>query len=193
MQENEVTSAGQTWRLPDPFWVLATQNPIEQEGTYPLPEAQQDRFMYALQMDYPDAATEFEIARTTTSPANQRIEAVVSLEQIRRFKQLVWTIPVADSVVRYAVTLTRATRPSHQECPDTLKRYLTWGAGPRASQFLLLSAKAHAALDKRPTPDVQDVKRAAFAVLRHRLVRSFHAEVENISTTEIIQQLLKSI
>jgi MoxR-like ATPase len=191
MQEHEVTSSGTTYPLPDPFWVLATQNPIEQEGTYPLPEAQQDRFMFSIEVHYPDRASELEIVRTTTSPQHIELRAVVSLEEIRAFRDLVWRVPVAESVITAAVALARGSRVSTKECPDTIGRHIMWGAGPRASQYMVLAAKAYALLDNRPTPTVADVRRAAYPVLRHRLVRSFHAEVENISADEIIKALLE--
>jgi MoxR-like ATPase len=190
MQEHEVTSSGTTYKLPDPFWVLATQNPIEQEGTYPLPEAQQDRFMFSIEVHYPDAASEMEIVRTTTMPRQVELNAVVSLDEIKGFRDLVWRVPVAESVMSAAVHLARATRSSTDACPDDIKKHILWGAGPRASQFLVLAAKAYALLDNRPTPVLADVKRAAFPVLRHRLVRSFHAEVENIGTNDIIKLLV---
>jgi MoxR-like ATPase len=193
MQEHEVTSSGSTYKLPDPFWVLATQNPIEQEGTYPLPEAQQDRFMFSIEVQYPDQAAEMEIVRTTTVPQNVELGAVVSREEITAFRDLVWRVPVAESVMAAAVTVARATRPSDESCPDEIKKHILWGAGPRASQFLVLAAKAYALLDNRPTPGLADVRRAAFPVLRHRLVRSFHAEVENIGTNEIIRTLVDKV
>jgi MoxR-like ATPase len=193
MQEREVTSSGQTFRLPDPFWVLATQNPIEQEGTYPLPEAQQDRFMFSIEIDYPDYNSEVEIVKMTTSPQSVEIKPVLSAEQIRAFRGLIYRVPVADSVAGAAVELSRATRPSCPECPEQVKKFLTWGAGPRASQFLVLAAKAYALLDNRPTPDISDLRRAAFPVLRHRLVRSFHAEVDNINSNHIINTVLESV
>lgn len=193
MQEGEVTSSGRTYALPKPFWVLATQNPIEQEGTYPLPEAQQDRFMFSVEIEYPDLESEIHIVKTTTSPQTSAITAVVSREQITSFHDLVWRVPVADSVVHAAVKLARATRPSGTECPDTVKQHITWGAGPRASQFLILAAKAYAILDGRPTPDLSDLHRAALPVLRHRIVRSFHAEVEGVTTNGIVGELVKSL
>jgi MoxR-like ATPase len=193
MQEREVTSGGATYPLPDPFWVLATQNPIEQEGTYPLPEAQQDRFMFSVEVRYPDLASELEIVRTTTSPQNIEIAAIVTLEEIKAFRDLVWRVPVADSVIAAAVALARASRASSAECPEDVKKHITWGAGPRASQFLVLAAKAYALLDNRPTPGMADIRRAAYPVLRHRLVRSFHAEVENVSANEIIKTLLENV
>jgi MoxR-like ATPase len=193
MQEHEVTSSGTTYKLPDPFWVLATQNPIEQEGTYPLPEAQQDRFMFSIEVHYPDLSSEMEIVRTTTMPQQVELGAVVSLDEIRAFRDLVWRVPVAESVMAAAVGLARATRSSTESCHDDIKKHILWGAGPRASQFLVLAAKAYALLDNRPTPGLADVKRAAYPVLRHRLVRSFHAEVENIGTNDIIKILVDKI
>ena len=191
MQEQEITSSGHTYQLPNPFWVLATQNPIEQEGTYPLPEAQQDRFMFSIEIGYPDRDEEVEIVKSTTSVNNEKINHVITLEEVMLFRNLVWKMPVADSVVATAVNLVRATRPVENECPLEVKNLLTWGAGPRASQFLILAAKAYALLDKRSTPDVEDVKKAAFPVLRHRLVRSFHAEVDNITPDDIINRIFE--
>lgn len=191
MQEQEITSSGRTYELPRPFWVLATQNPIEQEGTYPLPEAQQDRFMFSIEIGYPDKDEEIQIVKSTTSVNNEKINPVITLEEVMLFRNLVWKMPVADSVVATAVNLVRATRPVENECPLEVKNLLTWGAGPRASQFLILAAKAYALLDKRPTPDVEDVKKAAFPVLRHRLVRSFHAEVDNITPDDIINRIFE--
>jgi MoxR-like ATPase len=191
MQEREVTCAGTTYPLPDPFWVLATQNPIEQEGTYPLPEAQQDRFMFSIEIRYPDRASELEIVRTTTVPRRVELRPALSLEEIRAFRDLVWRVPAAESVIAAAVALARASRASTEECPEEIGRHIAWGAGPRASQYMVLAAKAYALLDNRPAPTVDDVRRAAYPVLRHRLVRSFHAEVENISTREIIGILLE--
>lgn len=193
MQEHEVTSSGTTYKLPDPFWVLATQNPIEQEGTYPLPEAQQDRFMFSVEVQYPDLSAEMEIVRTTTIPQKVQLGAVVSLEEIRSFRDLVWRVPVAESVMGAAVNLARSTRSSTDSCPDDIKKHILWGAGPRASQFLVLAAKAYALLDNRPSPGLDDVRRAAYPVMRHRLVRSFHAEVENIGTNEIIKALIDKV
>lgn len=193
MQEQEVTSSGHTYKLPQPFWVLATQNPIEQEGTYPLPEAQQDRFMFSIEIGYPSKDEEVEIVKATTVSNEKKIEAVVTLEDVKRYRELVWRMPVADSVVTAAVSLVRATRPDEKECPHEIKNLITWGAGPRASQFLILAAKAYALLDNRPTPDFTDVKKAAFPVLRHRLVRSFHAEVDNVNADDIIRRIFDSL
>ncbi len=192
MQEKEVTSSGTTFALPSPFWVLATQNPIEQEGTYPLPEAQQDRFMFSIEVDYPDAHEELEIARTTTVPGCAQVKTVLDSKHIELYKDLVWRVPVADSVLRRAVSLARSTRPVGDECPPKLREFITWGAGPRASQYLVLAAKAYAVLDGRPTPDLGDIERAAYPVLRHRLVRSFQAETEGLSSNAIIKALLES-
>ena len=193
MQEHEVTSSGSTYSLPDPFWVLATQNPIEQEGTYPLPEAQQDRFMFSIEVDYPDLEAEIEIARATALTHAIEIKPVMGKDLITSFRDLVWRVPVAESVLKSAVVLARSTRPAGAECPESVRQFITWGACPRASQFLVLSAKAYALLDGRPTPDRSDIERAAFPVLRHRLVRSFHAEVEGMSANDIVRSLLAKL
>ena len=190
MQEHEVTSSGKTLPLPAPFWVLATQNPIEQEGTYPLPEAQQDRFMFAIEIKYPSADEEMDIVRTTTTVTESSITPQLSAQDIESYKNLLLRVPVTDSVLRYAVRLVRATRPDEEECPVQLREFITWGAGPRASQFLILAAKAYALLDGRPTPDISDIRRAVYPVLRHRLVRSFHAETEGMDTNALITKLL---
>lgn len=192
MQEQEVTSSGRTYPLPSPFWVLATQNPIEQEGTYPLPEAQLDRFMFSIEVGYPDAEAEVEIVRSTTSRRRVALQPVVSAEKVQAFRDLLWRIPVAESVVRYAVGLVRKTRASGEDSLESIRPYLTWGAGPRASQFLVLAAKAYCALDGRPSPDESDIRKAAFPVLRHRLVRSFSAETEGISSNDIVRLVLES-
>ena len=191
MQEQEITSSGITHSLPKPFWVLATQNPVEQEGTYPLPEAQQDRFMFSIEIGYPDMNSELLIARNSADYQNVELKPVVTKEQISTFRELVKRVPVADSVVEAAVSLVRATRPAEKECSDDVRKYLTWGAGPRASQFLVLAGRAFALLDGRPTPDVKDIHRAAYPVLRHRLVRSFHGDVEGVSTNDIIDKLIR--
>jgi MoxR-like ATPase len=191
MQEFCVTSTGQTFALPSPFWVLATQNPIEQEGTYPLPEAQQDRFMFSIEITYPDRQAEIDIVKKTTVSNTAAIRAVVSHEKLSAFRDLIWRVPVADSVVDFAVGVARATRPESSECPADIKPLLTFGAGPRASQYLVLAAKAYAILDGRPTPDRSDVLAAAYPVLRHRLVRSFNAEAEGVSGNDIVQRILE--
>jgi MoxR-like ATPase len=190
MQEREVTSGGKTFPLPAPFLVLATQNPIEQEGTYPLPEAQQDRFLFSVEIGYPSLDEEKAIAAVTTSTTPQAIVSVLDGAQIAAFCDLVRRVPVADSVVDYAVRLARSTRPSDGLCPEDIRRLITWGAGPRASQGLVLAAKAYAVLDCRPTPDKSDINRAAYNVLRHRIVRSFHAETEGVSANDIIARLI---
>jgi MoxR-like ATPase len=193
MQEREVTSSGVTHALPRPFWVLATQNPIEQEGTYPLPEAQQDRFMFSIEVGYPDEASELLIARDDADYQNVELRPVVSKERILAFRELVKRVPAADSVAAAAVRLARASRPQGNECPEDVKKYLTWGAGPRASQFLVLAARSFALLDGRPAPDVKDVYRAAYPVLRHRLVMSFHGDVEGVGANDIIGSLIKKV
>lgn len=190
MQEHEVTAGGATYRLAEPFFVLATQNPIEQEGTYPLPEAQLDRFMFNLWLDYPSFEEETEIVQTTTSLNTQKVEKVLNAEQIIQFQDLIRMIPVADNVIQFAVRLVRATRPDG-EASKYIKDYISYGAGPRASQYLILGAKASAAIDGRYTPDIDDVRRVALPVLRHRLVTNFNAEAENISTAQIVEMLLR--
>ncbi|MDR3012446.1 MAG: AAA family ATPase [Chitinispirillales bacterium] len=192
MQERQVTSGGITHELPRPFWVLATQNPIEQEGTYPLPEAQQDRFMFSVEVGYPDMESEMLIARNTADYQNVELNPVVTKEQVAAFGELVKRVPAADSVVSAAVRLVRATRPG-KDCPEELRKYLTWGAGPRASQFLVLAARAFALLDGRPAPDIKDIHRAAYPVLRHRLVMSFHGDVEGVSVNDVIGRLIKTL
>lgn len=192
MQEGQVTSAGRTYPLPEPFWVLATQNPIEQEGTYPLPEAQQDRFMFSVEIDYPSFAEELEIVTSAHQREQVTLTPVCSLDNMRQFRDLLWRVPVADSVAKAAVQVVRASRPDADVCPPAVKPLLTWGAGPRASQFLLLAARAYAVLDNRPTVDLDDIRRAAYPVLRHRLVRSFNAEVDNVGQNRIIELLLEA-
>lgn len=191
MQECHVTSSGKTYDLPKPFWVLATQNPIEQEGTYPLPEAQQDRFMFSIEIDYPDLQTEVEIVKQTTSTQNYEITPILSEEKIIEYRDLLLRVPVSDTLINKAVKLARSTRPQDELCPKSIKEFINWGAGPRASQFLILAAKAYAILEGRPTPDVKDIYKAAYPVLRHRIFRSFNAEADNISTNKIIDMLIK--
>jgi len=190
MQEHEVTAAGQTYQLQEPFFVLATQNPIEQEGTYPLPEAQLDRFMFNLWVDYPKETEEHEIVRTTTSMYAEDLKVVLTADEIINLQGLVRRIPVADNVIEFAVSLVRKTRPVGDGALDFIKNWISWGAGPRASQYLILGAKTRAALDGRPTPDVNDVKAVAKSVLRHRLVTSFAAEAEGVSAVDIVERLL---
>lgn len=190
MQEHEVTAGGTTYRLAEPFFVLATQNPIEQEGTYPLPEAQLDRFMFNLWLDYPSFEEETEIVQTTTTLNTQKVEKVLNAEQIIQFQDLVRMIPVSDNVVQFAVRLVRATRPNG-EASKYIKDFISYGAGPRASQYLILGAKVSASIDGRYTPDIDDVRRVALPVLRHRLVTNFNAEAENVSTAQIVELLLR--
>jgi len=192
MQEHEVTVAGQTFPLPEPFFVLATQNPIEHEGTYPLPEAQLDRFMFNIQVDYPSAAEEEEIVRTTTSSTTSSVSKVISAAEVSELQKLVRAVPVSDHLVAFAVKLVRSTRPHEDSAADYIRNWMSWGAGPRASQYLILAAKTRAILDGRSAPDLDDVRFAAVPVLRHRLVTSFTAEADGIGTVEIIAKLLES-
>jgi MoxR-like ATPase len=189
MQEKSVTAAGVTHRLPQPFFVLATQNPIEQEGTYPLPEAQLDRFMFNVPLNYPTFAEELLVVKNTTSTATAQLNKVLNAEQIIYFQQLVRNIPVTDNVVEYAVKLASKTRPQSELAPANIKRLLTWGAGPRASQFLVLGAKCHAVISGKYSPDIEDVQAVAKPILRHRIVRSYQAEAEGLSADQIIEQL----
>ncbi len=190
MQEHEVSAAGVTYKLDEPFFVLATQNPIEQEGTYPLPEAQLDRFMFNLWVDYPSAQEEEQIVGTTTSAYQADLKVILKAADIIALQDLVRRVPVADNVISYAVKLVRRTRPNYEDAPKYIKDWITWGAGPRASQYLILGAKTRAVLDGRPTPDIADVKAVAKPVLRHRLVTNFNAEAEGITTTQIIEKLI---
>ncbi len=191
MQEYRVTAAGQTFQLEQPFFVLATQNPIEQEGTYPLPEAQLDRFMFNLWLDYPSFDEEVRIVQSTTGHHVPSINKVLAGSDILYFQDLVRRVPVADSVVKYAVELANRTRPQNGSAPDFVKQFVSYGAGPRASQYLILAAKAYAALENRLSPDVDDVRRTALPVLRHRIITNFNAEAENTNSTEIVRRLLE--
>jgi len=189
MQEKAVTAAGVTHRLSQPFFVLATQNPIEQEGTYPLPEAQLDRFMFNVALDYPTFKEELQVVKNTTSTQNAEVKHLLNAEQIIYFQQLVRNIPVADNVLEYAVKLVAKTRPNGEMAAPQVKRLLNWGAGPRASQFLVLGAKCHAVINGKYSPDIEDVQAVAKPILRHRIVRSYHAEAEGLSADDIIAQL----
>ncbi|WP_259065332.1 AAA family ATPase [Mucilaginibacter sp. X4EP1] len=189
MQEKAVTAAGITHKLSQPFFVLATQNPIEQEGTYPLPEAQLDRFMFNIALDYPTFQEELLVVKNTTSTTQATVNKLLNAEQIIYFQQLVRNIPVTDNVLEYAVKLVSKTRPNGEFAPPQVKRLLNWGAGPRASQFLILGAKCHAVINGKYSPDIEDVKAVAKPILRHRIVRSYHAEAEGLSTDDIIEQL----
>jgi MoxR-like ATPase len=191
MQEYRVTAGGETYPLALPFFVLATQNPIEFEGTYPLPEAQLDRFMFHISVGYPSDQEEERIVATTTSAYEAEPKRVLNVEQILDLQKLVRRIPVADHVIRYAVRLARASRPGPDSAPF-VRDWVSWGAGPRAAQFIVLGAKARAALHGRPTPSVEDAKEVAPAVLRHRIIPNFNAEADGISSLDIIQKLLET-
>lgn len=190
MQEYSVTISGTNYPLEKPFFVLATQNPIEQEGTYPLPEAQLDRFMFNLKLDYPTYQSEIDIVKATTSAQKNTVSPVLSGEEIKAFQDLVRKVPVADNVVEYAVTLVHKTRPNTSGGSDLATSYLEWGAGPRASQFLVVGAKCNALLNGKYSPDIEDIKAVALPILRHRIVRNFKAEAEGISVDDIIKKLL---
>jgi len=193
MEEHRVTAGGQTYKLPEPFFVLATQNPIEQEGTYPLPEAQLDRFMFEIRIDYPTKQEEIDIVRATTAIRDYTLRPVLNAEQVIQIQQVVRKIPVSDAVIRYAVDLVDATRPKSSDAPDFVKLYVRWGAGPRASQYLILAAKARAAIRGNFAASSSDVEAVAPLVLRHRIVTNFHAESENINADEIVKRLLGHI
>jgi len=193
MQEHEVSAAGVTYKLDEPFFVLATQNPIEQEGTYPLPEAQLDRFMFNLWVDYPAKNEEEQIVHATTSAYSPDLNTVLNAMDIIRLQDIVRRVPVADNVVSFAVKMVRYTRPKNEESPKFVKEWINWGAGPRASQYLVLGAKTRSVLDGRPTPDIEDIKIMAKPVLRHRLVTNFNAEAEGVSTTDVIDKILNEL
>ena len=189
MQEKNVTVSGKTYKLSEPFFVLATQNPIEQEGTYPLPEAQLDRFMFNLTLDYPSYEEEIAVVKSTTAAINNKVEAVMSAEEILYFQQLVRRVPVPDNVYEYAVNLVSKTRPNTERAHEWANKYLSWGAGPRASQYLIIGAKANALMSGKFSPDIEDVKKVAVPVLRHRLVRNYTAQAEGISIESIISEI----
>lgn len=190
MQELSVTVAGQSHRLSEPFFVLATQNPIEQEGTYPLPEAQLDRFMFNIWLDYPNFREEVEVVKRTTVGSSYQPQVVLTAEEIIFFQNLVRRIPVADNVYEYAVKLSAKTRPGTTEATAEVNNYLTWGAGPRASQYLIIGAKCHGAVNGKYSPDIEDVKAVAYDVLRHRIVRNYKAEADGVGVEAIIKGLL---
>ena len=190
MQEYAVTIAGKKYSLEQPFFVLATQNPIEQEGTYPLPEAQLDRFMFNVKLDYPTYSQEVDIVKSTTTDVEAKVNNILHGEEIKYFQQLVKKIPVPDNVVEYAVKLVHSTRATSDDAPSITKQYLEWGAGPRASQYLILGAKCNAVLNGKYSPDIEDVNQIALPTLTHRVVRNFKAEAEGISTEEILRQLI---
>ncbi|MDG1346220.1 MAG: MoxR family ATPase, partial [Crocinitomicaceae bacterium] len=190
MQERSVTTAGQNYPLPDPFFVLATQNPIEQEGTYPLPEAQLDRFMFNIWVDYPSFEEEMAIVKATTANVESELKQVLDGDQINAYQKLIRRIPVPDNVLEYAVQLVAKTRLKSDSAPKLTKDFITWGAGPRASQNLIVGAKCHAALKGKFSPDIEDVKAVALPILRHRLVRNYRAEAEGYSMDRIITELM---
>ena len=189
MQERAVTVAGHHYKLDLPYFVLATQNPIEQEGTYPLPEAQLDRFMFAINLDYPSFSEEVEVVKATTSDNDYQVNPLFTAEEIIKYQHLIRRIPVADNVIEYAVTLVGKTRPKSDAAPQMVKDYIDWGAGPRASQNLIVAAKANAALHGKFSPDIEDVQKAAIGVLRHRLIKNYKAEAEGLTIEGIIQGL----
>jgi MoxR-like ATPase len=193
MQEHHVTAAGQKFLLEEPFFVLATQNPIEQEGTYPLPEAQLDRFMFNLWLDYPTVKEEVQIVQSTTSMYAPSLTHILNRDEILFFQELVRRVPVAQNVLEYAVNVVTKTRPGESGSPQFIKDWLRWGAGPRASQYLILGAKTRAILDGRHTPDIEDVRKVVAPVLRHRIVPNFNAEAESVTPIQIIEKLLQAV
>ena len=193
MQEHKVTAGGKTYELDEPFFVLATQNPIEQEGTYPLPEAQLDRFMFNLNIEYPSTEDEVSIVRETTTPEIQSLNAVITKPEIATYQDLVRRVPVADNVVEYAVKLVGATRPNSSTAPEFIQQSVDWGAGPRASQYLVLGAKTKAILDGRPSPNINDIQSLALPILRHRVLPNFNAEAEGLKVEDILTRLLDTI
>jgi len=193
MQEHKVTTSGTTYTLDEPFFVLATQNPIEQEGTYPLPEAQLDRFMFNLKITYPTQEEEIKIVQSTTTDEQHESKPILSKNDLLSYQHLVRRVPVAENVISYAVKLVTSSRPESENAPDFIKEWIDWGAGPRASQFLILGAKAKAALDGRPTPDISDIKDMALPILRHRILPNFNAESEGVSPDDILSKLLESL
>lgn len=193
MQEKAVTAAGKRYELEPPFFVLATQNPIEQEGTYPLPEAQLDRFMFNIIVDYPSFDEEVEIVKQTTILQEHNLQAVLSSQEIIEFQNIIKKMPVNDHVVKFAVSVSVNSRPNNPSVPSFVKEYVRWGAGPRASQYLIIGAKTHAALNGKYSPDIEDIKAIAYSVLRHRIIRNYKAEAENISTENVIDEIIKEV
>ncbi|WP_299251855.1 MoxR family ATPase [uncultured Lacinutrix sp.] len=189
MQERSVTVAGHNYKLDLPYFVLATQNPIEQEGTYPLPEAQLDRFMFAINLDYPTFDEEVQVVKATTNASKPSVNALFNAQEIIDFQQLIRRIPVADNVIEYAVKMVAKTRPNKDTAADLVKQYIDWGAGPRASQNLILAAKTHAAINGKFSPDIENVQAVATSILRHRIIKNYKAEAEGVSEEQIIQSL----
>lgn len=190
MQEKAVTVAGKSYKLAEPYFVLATQNPIEQEGTYPLPEAQLDRFMFSVHLDYPSFQEEVDVVKSTTMATEQTVDPLFEASEIVEIQQLIRKIPVPDNVVEYAVNLVSKTRPKGENAPDLVKEYVDWGAGPRASQNLILAGKAHAALNGKFSPDIEDIQAVANGILRHRVIKNYKAEAEGYTEEFIIKELL---
>ncbi|MCO5247660.1 MAG: MoxR family ATPase [Chitinophagales bacterium] len=190
MQERTVTVAGYSYKLERPFFVLATQNPIEQEGTYPLPEAQLDRFMFDIELDYPSIKEEFEIVKQTSRINEVTIQKILSRDEIIDFQNLIKRVPVTDSLIEYAVNLVASTRPNHNRATTVVKEYISWGAGPRASQAIVYAAKAHAAIRGKFAPDEEDVRAVCFPILNHRIIKNFKAEAENITLQSIISEII---
>lgn len=190
MQERSVTTAGHHYSLEQPFFVMATQNPIEQEGTYPLPEAQLDRFMFNVIVDYPKYEDEIQIVKSTTSDNKVKLKKLITAEEIIKYQNIIYKIPVNDSVIKYAVSLVNKTRPNSEFASEEVKKYIDWGAGPRASQYLVIAAKTHAALNGKYSPDIEDVQAVAYPILRHRLSKNYKAEAEGLSIEDIIKTLL---
>lgn len=190
MQERSVTVAGQNFPLPKPFFVLATQNPIEQEGTYPLPEAQLDRFMFNIPLEYPSYQEELQVVKSTTGIHSPNLQHILTRDEIQLFQRLILQIPIAENVLEYAVKLVHKTRPEGEHTPDIVREYIQWGAGPRASQYLVLGAKCHAAIHGKYSPDIEDIQAIAHFVLRHRIVKNYKAEAEGLTEEKIIRELL---
>ncbi|MBW3541099.1 MAG: MoxR family ATPase, partial [Planctomycetes bacterium] len=193
MQEHQVTAGGKRHRLPDPFFVLATQNPIEQEGTYPLPEAQLDRFMFQVLVDYPEEDEEFEIVRQTTTAAKAAVQRVLARDEVKGLQELVRRVPAADHIIRYAIDFARLTRKDKGRVPDFIREFVSWGAGPRAGQYLILGAKARALLQGRAYVSGDDVRAMAAPVLRHRIITNFNAEAEGVTADEIVRRLTETL
>lgn len=191
MQERAVTAAGKRYELDSPFFVLATQNPIEQEGTYPLPEAQLDRFMFNIWVDYPSFENEIVVVKNTTSDFKVNLQSILSAEEIMFYQELVRRVPVTDNLIEYAVRLTSKTRPNSTYSTEIINKYISWGAGPRASQYLILGAKCHAAIHGKYSPDIEDINAVATAIFRHRIIKNYKAEAEGIGVDEIIKSLLE--
>ena len=192
MQENNVTIGNKTYELDSPFFVLATQNPIEQEGTYPLPEAQLDRFMFNIVIEYPSFEEEIEVVKLNTSLNKNTLEQIISKTDLKEFQELIINIPVADNVIKYAVDFVHKTRPNYKNSPKITKKYLDWGAGPRASSYLILAAKAYAVLNGCPTPEIEHVNSVVNPILRHRIIPNFNSEAEGIKRDDILNELLNS-